>query len=243
MRWWQGAEVFQEGYGIEDGITTMPGFQDTLDDILPPGEECDLEHFQPLHKLFQNVFTVGLPVGLLGHIIRLAVPVLVNSRVIAKCPWMTTEITTISRSTAISTISVLLFTCLLLQPCQPCISCTYSFVDGPWLCAIHPNDRRCSAPPPCTPAAPAATGRVLVSVRNRPFPSHPRTCPLLQPCQPCLPSTLRAPSLALGRVRFTGTFNGASHVAVRLVMKVLPLAYCNKVSFFSFFFSFSPPPT
>lgn len=116
---------------------------------------------------------------------------------------------------------------------------------GLWLCAIRPNDRRCSAQPPCTPATPAATGLVLVSVRNRPFPSHPRTCPLLQPCQPCLPSTLRVPSLALGRVRFTGTFNGASHVAVRLVMKVLPLAYCNKVSFlfFSFFFSFSPPPT
>lgn len=44
MRWWQGAEVFQGGYGVEDGIKTTPGFQDTLDDILPrlaflPGEE------------------------------------------------------------------------------------------------------------------------------------------------------------------------------------------------------------
>lgn len=44
MRWWQSAEVFQEGYGVEDGITTTPGFQDSLDDILPrlaflPGEE------------------------------------------------------------------------------------------------------------------------------------------------------------------------------------------------------------
>ena len=35
MRWWQGAEVFQGGYGVEDGVTTTPGFQDTLDDILP----------------------------------------------------------------------------------------------------------------------------------------------------------------------------------------------------------------
>ena len=171
---------------------------------------------------------------------------MVNSRVTAKCPWMATEITTILRRTVISPISELSFTCLLLQSCQdqPCISCTYSFVDGLWLCAIHPNDRRCSAPPPRTPATPAATGLVLVSVRNRPFPSHPRTCPLLQPCQPCLPSTLRAPSLALGRVRFTGTFNGASHVAVRLVMKVLPLAYCNKVSFLFFLLFllfFSPP--
>lgn len=24
----QGAEVFQEGYGVEDGIATTPGFQD-----------------------------------------------------------------------------------------------------------------------------------------------------------------------------------------------------------------------
>ena len=33
---------FQEGYGAEDGITTTPGFQDTLDDILPPGEDNEL---------------------------------------------------------------------------------------------------------------------------------------------------------------------------------------------------------
>lgn len=32
---------FQEGYGAEDGITTTPGFQDTLDDILPPGEDMN----------------------------------------------------------------------------------------------------------------------------------------------------------------------------------------------------------
>ena len=50
---------------------------------------------------------------------------------------------------------------------------------GLWLCAIRPNDRRCSAQPPCTPATPAATGLVLVSVRNRPFPPHPAHLPPL----------------------------------------------------------------
>lgn len=49
MRWWQGAErgiILRGGYGGDDGITTTPGFQDTLDDIYfhHCGEESDTEN-------------------------------------------------------------------------------------------------------------------------------------------------------------------------------------------------------
>ena len=50
---------------------------------------------------------------------------------------------------------------------------------GSWSCAMHPNDRKSSAPPPCAPAAPATTGLVLVSGQNRPFPFHPAHSPPL----------------------------------------------------------------
>eukprot|EP00729_Bicosta_minor_P004291 gene4291-4119_t len=34
---------------------------------------------------------------------------------------------------------------------------------GSWSCAMHPNDRKSSAPPPCAPAAPATTVPIAAS--------------------------------------------------------------------------------
>lgn len=37
LRWWRGAQVFNEGYKSSEGQVTFttPGFQDALDDLLP----------------------------------------------------------------------------------------------------------------------------------------------------------------------------------------------------------------
>ena len=35
LRWWRGAQMFNEGYKSSEGQVTAPGFQDALDDLMP----------------------------------------------------------------------------------------------------------------------------------------------------------------------------------------------------------------
>ena len=34
LRWWRGAQMFNEGYKSSEGQVTTPGFQDALDDLI-----------------------------------------------------------------------------------------------------------------------------------------------------------------------------------------------------------------